>query len=115
MSKVVNVRKKNLNKQNVPDFEEWSKDTNNLYIGRNMSFYVKGAVGSKWSNPYTVKKYGLEECLKMYENYVRNTPSLYDNLLELDNKTLGCWCAPEPCHGDVLIKLLKEVKKPQDS
>ena len=23
-------------------------------------------------------------------------------------KTLGCWCKPSPCHGDVLVKLVKE-------
>ena len=25
-------------------------------------------------------------------------------LSELRGKTLGCWCAPEPCHGDVLAR-----------
>lgn len=24
------------------------------------------------------------------------------SLAELHGKTLGCWCAPHPCHGDVL-------------
>lgn len=23
---------------------------------------------------------------------------------ELRGKTLGCWCAPEQCHGDVLLE-----------
>lgn len=26
-------------------------------------------------------------------------------LPELAGKTLGCWCAPRPCHGDVLVRL----------
>ena len=25
--------------------------------------------------------------------------------LELKGKTLGCWCKPYPCHGDVLAEL----------
>lgn len=29
---------------------------------------------------------------------------------ELKGKTLGCWCKPECCHGDVLINLLKKMK-----
>lgn len=29
-----------------------------------MSFYVKGANGSKWANPYSVKKYGRDKCMK---------------------------------------------------
>lgn len=63
---------------------------------------------SKWKNPFTVKKYGRDECLKMYEEYIRKTPALYDNLDELIGKELGCWCHPEMCHGDILIKLLNE-------
>lgn len=26
----------------------------------------------------------------------------------LAGKTLGCWCKPNPCHGDVLVKLVQE-------
>ena len=33
--------------------------------------------------------------------------NLYDDLDELKGKILGCWCKPNKCHGDVLIKLLK--------
>ena len=32
-----------------------------------MEHYVKGARGSKWQNPFTVKRYGLEKCLQLYE------------------------------------------------
>jgi len=32
-------------------------------------------------------------------------------LHELKGKTLGCYCWPLPCHGDVLISLLKRQKK----
>jgi len=24
---------------------------------------------------------------------------------------LGCWCAPQPCHGDVLVGLIEEIKR----
>jgi len=30
-------------------------------------------------------------------------------LKPIAGKTLGCWCAPKACHGDVLIKLCREV------
>ena len=26
----------------------------------------------------------------------------------LAGKTLGCWCKPNPCHRDVLVKLVQE-------
>jgi hypothetical protein len=107
---VVNVKKKFLNKQNYANFEEWNRIDNHVYIGRNMNFYVAGTFASKWQNPYSVKEYGLDKCLKLYEKHVRET-SLYDQLGELEGKILGCWCAPEKCHGDILCRLLKEKKR----
>ncbi len=56
---VVNVKKIFLNQNGYNDFEEWNKQPNHLYIGRNMNFYVKGAIGSKWKNPYSVKNMAL--------------------------------------------------------
>lgn len=35
------------------------------------------------------------------------------SLLELNGKVLGCWCkkrGDEPCHGDVIVKLIEELK-----
>jgi hypothetical protein len=26
---------------------------------------------------------------------------------ELDGRTLGCWCKPLACHGDILVELLE--------
>jgi hypothetical protein len=74
-----------------------------------MSFYVPGANKSKWYNPFSVKKYGREECLKKYEEYIRANKDLFDSINELKGKKLGCWCYPEKCHGDILVKLFKEV------
>jgi hypothetical protein len=105
---VINVKKVHLKKQGFADFEEWSHDPNHVYIGRNMNFYVKGALASKWKNPFTVKKHGLDQCLVLYEKLIRET--LYDDLEELDGKVLGCWCKPSRCHGDVLLRLLEEKK-----
>ena len=104
---VINIRKKFLNMNGYKDFMDWNKNENHIYIGRNMNFYVNGTIGSKWKNPYSVKKYGLDKCLKLYEEYIRNS-DLYEDLYELDGKILGCWCKPDKCHGDILIKLLKE-------
>ena len=36
MSSVVNIRKAHLEKRGISDFEEWDKDPNNLYIGKNI-------------------------------------------------------------------------------
>jgi hypothetical protein len=75
-----------------------------------MSFYVPGAKKSKWANPFSVKKYGLDKCLELYENYLINNVELMNSLNELEGKILGCWCAPNRCHGDILIKLINKRK-----
>ena len=33
-----------------------------------------------------------------------------NDLHELKGKTLGCFCKPQPCHGDILIKLIEKLK-----
>ena len=110
MSSVISVKKENLNKLGYRDLENWLENPNHLYIGRDMSFYVKGANKSKWCNPYNVKKFGLEKCLELYTEYVKES-GLIDQIGELEGKVLGCWCRvddrPETvCHGDILVKLL---------
>jgi hypothetical protein len=48
-----------------------------------------------------------------YDVYI-GRPSKYGNPFThiKDKQTkLGCWCSPKPCHGDVLIELIKNLKK----
>lgn len=108
--KVVNIKKKYLTPRNFDNFDHWNINPDHVYIGRSMT-WVKGcttAHKSKWANPFPAKKYGREKCVEMYEDYIIDSPELYDQLDELANKELGCWCAPEECHGDVLVRLFEE-------
>ena len=76
-----------------------------------MSHCVPGALGSKWGNPFKLKKANknsLKQCLKRYEDHIRRNPDLFNAVMELEGKEIGCWCKPFPCHGDILIKLFKE-------
>jgi len=107
--RVVNVRKAELKKMGYDDFTDWNSRPNHLYIGRNMSFYVPGTHSSKWRNIFPLKKYTLEESLALYEAHVRE--NLWDDLDELRGMSLGCWCKPNPCHGDVLIRLYREKQR----
>jgi hypothetical protein len=67
---------------------------------------------SPWHNPFTVKACGsAEEAVMRYERYILNNPLLMDRLPELRGNVLGCWCKKkghEPCHGDVLMKLINQ-------
>lgn len=115
---IVNVHKAELKKIGYSDFEHWASQKDHLYIGRNMSFYIPGAVESIWHNPYAVmknnnknnknkcKKYTLDESLEKYREHVLNS-DLVNRLHELDGKILGCWCKPDRCHGDILRELVE--------
>jgi hypothetical protein len=70
-----------------------------VYIGR----------GGKWGNPFVIGKDGSrEDVVEKYEVYARGKFSR-DELLELKGATLKCFCKPLACHGDVLVKLVKEI------
>lgn len=77
-----------------------------IYIGRNIQMGGWNLPRSKWANPYSIQEYGREECLKKYREFIL-TSDLLKDLDELSGKTLGCWCAPQACHGDILVELWK--------
>ena len=79
-----------------------------VYIGRPMYQGGWELPGSKWANPFPVRDGGRAECIAKYEQHVRARPDLMAALPELRGKTLGCWCKPDACHGDVLVRLLEE-------
>jgi hypothetical protein len=119
INRVVNVKKTGLIQQGYSDFEDWVSRKNHIYIGRDMSFYVPGTIGSKWQNPFPVakpgkqyknnrKSYTLDESLYNFRNYIENNRELVNQLHELSNKVLGCWCYPSKCHGDVLAELVEK-------
>ena len=88
---------------------------------------------SEFHNPLSskklIKKYNGWK--NTYQLYINNDPKLKEILDESDfnklpdidfkriiyklkNKNLGCWCSPNPCHGDVLkefykIRLLNKI------
>jgi hypothetical protein len=72
------------------------RDRYDVYIGR----------PSKWGNPFVIGRDGTrEQVIAKYRAYILRRPELIAALLELRGKTLGCWCAPQPCHGEVLAEL----------
>ena len=107
-TKVVNVKVQYLRPE-YKNLVEWLSDDTHVYIGRDMSFYVAGAYKSKWHNPFKVssKGYSLDDSLRLYEEHIR-TSGLINDIEELRGLVLGCWCKPDRCHGDVLVKLLAE-------
>lgn len=68
--------------------------------------YVGRGRGSRWGNPFKSPRDGTrEQVIAKYERWLLNQPELMATLPELRGKVLGCWCAPKPCHADVLVRL----------
>ncbi len=64
-----------------------------------------------WGNPFVVGRHGNRaEVIEKYRVWILKQPNLLSQLYHLKGKRLGCWCAPEPCHGDVLVELIEEIE-----
>lgn len=83
-----------------------------VYVGRGNSRY--GLLNSKWGNPFKVSgkttliSGSREDVVKRYRLHLLTHPTLKDDLHELRGKDLVCWCAPFPCHADVLLRLANQ-------
>lgn len=97
MTEVINVR-------NAPS--GWQDNPKYVYIGRKNARY--NLPQSKWRNKFVLNKDGTrEEVVEKYRQYILKS-NLVNDLHELKDKILVCWCKPKKCHGDVLIELLEE-------
>jgi hypothetical protein len=71
-----------------------------------MVYWDKVFHGSIWQNPYKIGRDGTRtEVIKRYRDYLLGNQELMAQIHTLRGKSLGCWCYPDNCHGDVLVKL----------
>lgn len=84
------------------------KEPYDVYIGR----------GSPWGNPFPINDAigdTREVVIEKFRNHLFNSLKLGDvtvhDLLELDGKTLGCFCKPKACHGDVIVAAVEWAKR----
>jgi transcriptional regulator with XRE-family HTH domain len=63
---------------------------------------------TEWGNPFEMPADGDRGTViaNYAAHYLPHKPSLLSKLETLQGKALGCWCAPEPCHGNVLVEML---------
>lgn len=59
---------------------------------------------TEWGNPFEMPADGdRDTVIANFEvHYLPFKPSLLGKLKTLRGKALGCWCAPEECHGNIL-------------
>jgi hypothetical protein len=80
------------------------------YIGRaNRAWELKASI---WANPdRDARRKSPEQARAEYLQHILSRPDLIDRLLELQGKTLACWCKQDDrevfCHGDVLVDLVE--------
>ena len=80
-----------------------------VYIGRQCNMGGWRLPKSKWANPYSIKDSGsAAKAIEKYKEYLLKNSNLMSSIEELRGQVLGCWCKPGPCHGDVLVELLKK-------
>jgi hypothetical protein len=74
-----------------------------VYVGR----------PSKWGNPFYLRNRSDAQerafVIQQYEQFLVQNPQLIaDAKRELRGRNLGCYCAPLPCHADVLLRIANE-------
>ena len=62
---------------------------------------------TKWGNPFKIGQDGTrDEVIAKYREMLAVDPGLVqDARRELRGKNLVCWCAPLPCHADILLEV----------
>jgi len=84
----------------LPSVVHCKKAPFDVYIGR----------PSKWGNPFEIPQDGNRETvIRKFREWLPKQPELMAALPELKGKTLGCWCAPQACHGEILLELANGV------
>lgn len=84
------------------------KEPYDVYIGR----------GSMWGNPFRMEDKSALERLRVIEEYrkylvqqIKNGGVTIEQLKQLNGKTLGCYCKPKDCHGDVIVRAVSWAMK----
>ena len=94
----------------------------NLRTGKPYTKYIgRGHTMRHFGNPFTVEVCGSnDEAKRRFDFWIRGIAYTHieprrriwiiQNLSSLEGGILACWCLPLPCHGEIYIQLLKEMK-----
>lgn len=65
---------------------------------------------SKWGNPFAIDHTKTrEQVIAQFEELVLKSPITIASIkTELKDKDLVCFCAPRPCHADILLRIANE-------
>lgn len=99
------------------DIEEWSKDTNNIYMGPSFGFHYFD--NSEWFIPFQRNNFmNREEQNKFDVNNIlkkiKEGNETKEKYLNLKGKTLGCICMPNFCHCEVYVDVIRNLSKTEN-
>jgi len=78
---------------------------NVIYVGRAMHRGGWRLPASPLANPFHIGRDGTrDEVIAMYREYLLGQPDLLALLPSVRGQRLGCWCAPEACHAEVIAE-----------
>lgn len=90
------------------------KEDYDVYIGRGRC--PRTGERGRWGNPFRIGRDGdRKEVIAKYRLWLCKEIEAeridLAELASLHGKVLGCWCAPEPCHGEVLARAAKRASE----
>lgn len=70
---------------------------------------------SIFGNPFKItptctRKDSIRKYKGRFDRLIANDPHFKQAVELLKGHTLGCWCVPLPCHGDVIIEYLNGLE-----
>lgn len=81
------------------------KEKYDVYIGRPSQFGNPFEIGRDGTRSEVIEKYKVW----FYERL--ENPQYKNQVLQLKGKTLGCFCKPSACHGDIIVDYLDKEDK----
>ena len=89
------------------------KEKYDVYIGRGSIFgnpYTHRFIdGTKASYQVSSREEAIESYSKYFYDRIEHDLEFLDEVLRLKDKTLGCYCSPATCHGDVISEFLNKL------
>ena len=100
-----------------------------IYIGRPSSKYPPPEFGNwrcHFGNPFVISRDGNRKTVvDKFERWLRGKAYkvaeperrkwILKNLYRLKNKKIGCFCTPKLCHGNIYVKLIKELSRKREN
>jgi hypothetical protein len=82
------------------------KEEYDVYIGR-AGHGQDGYFGNPFPlRPNESRGSTLEKYREYFYNRLKKDPEFLKRVLELKGERLGCFCKPQPCHGDIIAEWL---------